>query len=113
MRQDLDLGSEILPVERALGARWNVETDEFVFKKQLKRKSSIRRGLLSVVSSVYDPKGFISPFLLSAKINPSSCLPEKAQMGRFCPDRLLTSNSAVARVVASYGTIFNPAMLQA
>ena len=28
--QDLDMGSEILPVERALGVRWNVETDEFV-----------------------------------------------------------------------------------
>ena len=35
--QDLDLGSEILPVERALEVRWNVETDEFVFKMQLKR----------------------------------------------------------------------------
>ena len=66
--QDLDLGSEVLPVERALGVRWNVETDEFVFKMQLKRKPPTRRGLLSVVSSVYDPLGFISPFLLSAKI---------------------------------------------
>ena len=64
--QDLDLGSEILQVERALGVRWNVESDEFVFKMQLKKKPT-RRGL-SVVSSVYDPLGFISPFLLSAKI---------------------------------------------
>ena len=64
----LDLGNEILPVERALGVRWNVETDEFVFKTQLKNKPPTRRGLLSVVSSVYDPLGFISPFLLSAKI---------------------------------------------
>ena len=66
--QDLDLGSEILPVERALGVRWNVESDEFVFRMQPKRKPPTRRGLLSVVSSVYDPLGFISPFLLSAKI---------------------------------------------
>ena len=66
--QDLDLGCEILPVERALGVRWNVETDEFVFKMQPKTKPPTRRGLLSVVSSVYDPLGFISPFLLSAKI---------------------------------------------
>ena len=33
---DLDLGSEILPVERALGVRRNVELDEFFFKMQLK-----------------------------------------------------------------------------
>ena len=66
--QDLDLGCAILPVERALGVRWNVETDEFVFKMQPKTKPPTRRGLLSVVSSVYDPLGFISPFLLSAKI---------------------------------------------
>ena len=66
--QELDLGSEILPVERALGVHWNVETDEFVFKMQLKRKPPTQRCLLSVVSSVYNPLGFISPFLLSAKI---------------------------------------------
>ena len=66
--RDLDLGGEVLPVERALGVRWNVETDEFVFRMQLKRKPPTRRGLLSVVSSVFDPLGFISPFLLSAKI---------------------------------------------
>jgi len=66
--QDLDLGSEVLPVERALGVRGNIETDEFVLKVQLKRKPPTRRGLLSVMSSVYDPLGFISPFLLSAKI---------------------------------------------
>ena len=62
------MGSEILPVERALGVRWNVETDEFVSEMQLKRKPPTRSGLLSVVSSVYDPLGFISPFLLLAKI---------------------------------------------
>ena len=45
--QDLDLGSEILPVERALGVRWNVETDEFVFKKQLKRKPPKRASYAS------------------------------------------------------------------
>ena len=65
---DLDLGGEVLPVERALAVRWNIETDEFVFRMQLKRKPPTRRRLPSVVSSVYDPLGFISPFLLSAKI---------------------------------------------
>jgi len=30
--QNLNLGSEVLPVERALGVRWNVETDGFVMR---------------------------------------------------------------------------------
>ena len=62
------MGSETLPVGRALGVRWNVKSDEFVSKMQLKRKPPTQRSLQSVVSSVYDPLGFISPFLLSAKI---------------------------------------------
>jgi len=90
--QDLDLGSEVLPVERALGVRWNVETDEFVFKVQLKRKPPARRGLLSVMSSVYDPLGFISPFLLSAKKDSSRSLPEKVEVGRCYPERMFTSS---------------------
>ena len=40
--QDLDLDSEILLVERALGVRWNVETDEFVLKMQLKGRPPTR-----------------------------------------------------------------------
>ena len=53
--RDLDLGGEVLPVERALGVCSNIETDEFVFRTQLKRKPPTQRGLLSMVSSVYDP----------------------------------------------------------
>ena len=31
-------------------------------------RPAIRRGLLSVTSSVYDPLGFVSPFILTAKV---------------------------------------------
>ena len=66
--KDLDLSHDVLPVERALGVHWNVERDEFVFKIQVKDKPLTRRGLLSIVSSIYDPLGFTAPFVLSAKI---------------------------------------------
>ena len=56
-----------LPTERALGVRWDVETDKFGFKISLKDKAITRRGILSVVSSVYDPLGFVAPFILPAK----------------------------------------------
>ena len=56
-----------LPSERALGVRWDVETDTFGFKISLNDKPISRGGILSIVSSVYDPLGFIAPFVLPAK----------------------------------------------
>ena len=56
-----------LPIERALGVRWDVESDTFGFKISVKDRPATRRGILSVVSSVYDPLGFAAPFTLSAK----------------------------------------------
>lgn len=58
---------EILPTERALGVRWNLESGTFGFKVKFKDKPLTRRGMLSIESSVYDPFGFVSPFVLPAK----------------------------------------------
>ena len=65
--RDLDLGSDRLPVERALGVQWCVESDAFEFRIVLNDKPPTRRGILSVVSSIYDPLGFAAPFTLPAK----------------------------------------------
>ena len=48
--------------------QWKVEKDIFFYKTSIKDKPSMRRGMLSVISSIYDPLGFISPFVLRAKI---------------------------------------------
>ena len=56
-----------LPTELALGVLWNVESDAFGFTISAKNKPCTRRGILSVVSSVYDPLGFAAPFILLAK----------------------------------------------
>ena len=60
--------NEELPTERAMGLQWNAEADKFTFKICSKEKPLTRRGLLSIISSVYDPIGFVSPFILKAKI---------------------------------------------
>ena len=54
-----DLMSD-LPAEQALGVLWDTEP--------VRQKSWTRRGLLSVISSVYDPLGFANPFLLQGKL---------------------------------------------
>lgn len=63
----LDLNHDLLPIQRALGVQWCMESDQFKFHITLTTKPLTRRCLLSVVSSVYDPFGFIAPFVLPAK----------------------------------------------
>ena len=63
-----DLDFDKIPIERALGVRWNVSSDTFGFAIVIKDRPATRRGILSTVSSVYDPLGFVAPFILSAKL---------------------------------------------
>ncbi|XP_069109596.1 uncharacterized protein [Argopecten irradians] len=55
------------PVERALGVHWFTEKDTLGFQINVKDQPPTRRGILSMVSSVYDPLGIASPFILTAK----------------------------------------------
>jgi hypothetical protein len=64
----LDLDQAELPVERALGVHWDTETDEFGLSIKLKERAHTKRGLLAIVSSVYDPLGFVCPYVLQAKM---------------------------------------------
>ena len=41
--------------------------DTFGFKISLRDKPSTRQGILSIVSSIYDPLGFVAPFIVPAK----------------------------------------------
>lgn len=63
----LDLTTDHLPIERALGVQWAVESDTLGFRIILKDKPFTRRGILSTICSVYDPLGIAAPFLLVGK----------------------------------------------
>ena len=54
--------------ERALGIKWNVKDDTFEFDTINNLKPATRRGILSMVSTMFDPLGIVSPFLLPAKL---------------------------------------------
>ncbi|KAL7852949.1 hypothetical protein SRHO_G00187340 [Serrasalmus rhombeus] len=64
--KNLDLDRDKLPMERALGVDWCIESDSFKFCIFVKNMPVTRRGILSIVSSIYDPLGFLSPFILLA-----------------------------------------------
>ena len=55
---NLDFSSDDLLLERALGLHWNVEKNSLTFKVKSRGKPSTRRGILSVINSIYDPLGF-------------------------------------------------------
>ncbi|XP_051803945.1 uncharacterized protein LOC127533924 [Acanthochromis polyacanthus] len=70
--------------ERALGICWNVEKDCFTFNITLKEQPPTRRGILSTVAAIYDPLGFIAPYVLNGK----SILQEMCRQGTDWDDPL-------------------------
>ena len=66
--KDLDLSKDALPTERALGVQWCTDTDTFKFRVNVPERPITRRGILSIVNSVYDPLGLLAPGILPAKL---------------------------------------------
>ena len=66
--KDTDLVKEELPTERALWIYSNVQKDALCYKVNLKEKPRNGRGMLSIMSSFYDPLGLVSPFILKGRL---------------------------------------------
>ena len=58
----------VLPVERALGVFWETNSDCFVYEFVKRNIADTRRKMLSLIASLFDPIGFLAPFLVRAKI---------------------------------------------
>ena len=84
------LDREGFPSERALGVQWFLNSDFFGFTINMKTKPSTRRGILSMMPSIYDPLGFVAPFLLQAKkILQDLCREKKLNWGDQVPEEYL------------------------
>ena len=70
----VNLELEQLPTQSALGMKWNIEDDKFVreisnkLMSALTKKPVTRRSIVSVVYSLFDPLGFIAPYIMKAKL---------------------------------------------
>ena len=72
--KDLDLKSDNLSRDRALGIHWDVERDTIDFVFSEREQPENRKGVLSSIATVYDPRGFSSPLLLLGReINQELC----------------------------------------
>ena len=65
--KELNLLQDTLPIEKALGVQWCIESDTFQFRMTFQDKPLTRRGVLSTVMSVYDPLGLLAPIILPGK----------------------------------------------
>ena len=65
--REYDLGKTSSIVERALGTHWCIEKDELQFKIELQDIPLTRKGMLSTISSIYDPPGLAAPFILEGR----------------------------------------------
>lgn len=50
-----------------MGIQWSIKEDSFRFNNTLKDQSATQRGILSSVASLYDPLGFLEPYVLNGK----------------------------------------------
>ena len=64
----VDVNFDELPIERTLGLKWNTETDCFHFSVcSSQTYESTKRGVLSRLSTVFNPLGVLPPYMLPAK----------------------------------------------
>lgn len=63
-----EVTDSVLPTQRMLGVAWNMDTDSFSFPLQGNERPVSRRNLLSQLAAVYDPLGWIGPFVLPMKL---------------------------------------------
>ena len=65
--KSMELNCDHLPIEHALGIRWATESDELGFKIIINENPLTCHGILSTISSIYDPLGIAAPILLPGK----------------------------------------------
>ena len=65
--RDIEVIGNSTAIEKFLGIQWSLGNNCFRFRITLKDRPATRRGILSSMSAVYAPLGFLSPVVLSGK----------------------------------------------
>ena len=65
--QSLDIFRGDTSIKRALGLEWKIKLDCFQFSIVMKDRPLTRRGILSAITSLFDPLRLLSPVILTGK----------------------------------------------
>ena len=65
----VNLDLDKLPIERASSLSWGLNLDMLTFKVGNKNTPETKRGILSMVSSIFNPMGLISLIIVQAKFS--------------------------------------------
>jgi len=95
---DLNLLDDHLLKERALGRTWNVQNDTLCFKTKIKDKSKTRRGILSIINSLYDPLGFGAPVIQPLKV----LIQKLGKLGLDCDEPILLKELKAAEKLFNF-----------
>ena len=79
--RSLDMEKDQLPIDRALGVTWCVESDQFQFRVTVNERPYTRKGILSIVASIYDPLGFSRPIRVGCENNSPRPLQNEIGLG--------------------------------
>ena len=65
--QDASFNSDIK--ESTFGIKWDIVKDSFIFQSlTFEREEVTKKTILKIVASIFDPSGFVSPFVLTVKV---------------------------------------------
>lgn len=65
--KDLDLSGTTMPTQCSFGLNWETATDTFTFKVSVNDKPFTRRGVLSIINSLFDPLGLVAPVTIQGR----------------------------------------------
>ena len=67
---EIDLEKRELPTTKTLGVLWSAADDKFFFRHslQLDGFEFTKRNVLKKTATVYDPLGFLSPYIVRSKL---------------------------------------------
>ena len=85
----LNLKLDRLPINRTLGLHWDAERDVFCFKTVSTNNPATKRGVLSTISTLFDPLGLLSPFVLPVKVLIQELWKEKVEWDEKIQDHHL------------------------
>ena len=77
-----------LPLEKALGVYWDTE-NIFRFKSAIKEKPMTRRGMLSLISSIFDPLEFAAQHTLRGKRILQLLCKDEIDWDEIAPDNII------------------------